>query len=769
MDGFGDVLRAMRIWQLGLMLWALAPLGATPLDVKPLPVERAWFLPGGESGAALAPGEVIVGEVEVPELSDKEAGVPGAWRGVLSVDVYGTSGAGEGKVTLEAIDPASGEAFAKGEATVSGSAPRAAWAAIASSAHGGSGVERLFDGDKSTDWHSRYGADQAKPPHWVGVELGKPQMIEGVRYVPRQGGFTNGVAKGYRVEIRRPGKLEWEAVEEGTSDRVSVADQRGPIEVRFEQPLRVDAFRFVVLSDWSGGGFGTASELSAIGLELPERGTAVEASERVWLEVPEELLALITGRRFGLQVASTGKDSVVVGTPRFCRIHEAPTAKLFGRSNGGVGPDKLGAGLLGFDGMTEHKQTVLSVMKVREEGPAAKAGLEVGDAVVSVGGEPLPVNDLNPGWAWFEHSHESVLGRASESALQAGRTTLDLGVLREGKVQTLKLKLPRMKAFTTMDPGTDPVAKEMLEDSLKWVRENQRPDGSWSGDMKRTAFAALALMATGEDSDLAQARKSIDWGLGKYPSPEKHGNLGFWSGSYMGILYAEWFLRTGDDRVLPHLDLMRDWAYEGQHNCKWDVPALGHGPSGLPYGQKALVAPACHLLVFEALAQRCGMESKLWELLLPYMEMSWSDPKEGGHGAMGYNRSYKDLGEFWSRSGLFAMAAHLRGERSDMEKSMTKIMVERHSWIRNSHAYGEPGGGIGLLALNLCDPANYTKVIKDYAWWFSLAWEPGYGLRFTTPHMGAPYMGEDDLMNVVYALVMQGPKRSLHLTGKKMK
>ncbi|MBK1825615.1 DUF6288 domain-containing protein [Haloferula rosea] len=748
---------------------AWLPVGATPLEVKPLSVERGWFLPGGESGAALAPGESVVGDVEVPELSEKEAGLPGAWRGVLALDVYGTSGNGSGRVKLEAIDPASGEAFAKAEAEVSGPAPRAVWAAIASSAQGGSDVSKVFDRNPKTDWHSRYGKDQPKPPHWIGVEFGQATVIEGVRYLPRQGGFTNGVAKDYRVEVRRAGRADWEVMEEGTSDRVSVADKRGPIEVRFEKPMAVEAFRFVVVSDWSGGGFGTAAELEAIGLKLPEREETVEASERAWLEVPAELLESLTGKRFGLRVVSAGGATVVVGTPRWCRIHEAPTGKLFGRSNGGLGPDKLGAGLLGFDGMTEHKQTVLSVMKVREGGPAAKAGLVVGDAIVSASGSPLPVNDLNPGWEWFQRSHEAVLGRATEAVLAAGGTTLDLGVLRDGKVQTLKVKLPRMKAFTTMNPETDPVAAELLEDSLNWVRENQRPDGSWSGDMKRTTFAGLALLATGEKRDVEQVKRAIDWGLEKFPSPEKHGNLGFWAGSYMGILYSEWYLRTEDDRVLAHLELMRDWAYEGQHNCKWDVPALGHGPSGLPYGEKALVAPACHLLVFEALAQRCGMESKLWELLMPYMEMSWSDPKEGGHGAMGYNRSYKDLGEFWSRSGLFATAAHLRGERQDMEKSMTKIMVERHSWFRNSHAYGEPGGGLGLLALNLCDPENYSKVIKDYAWWFSLAWEPDYGLRFTTPHMGAPYMGEDDLMNVVYALVLQGPKQSLHLTGKTSK
>jgi len=96
---------------------------------------------------------------------------------------------------------------------------------------------------------------------------------------------------------------------------------------------------------------------------------------------------------------------------------------------------------------------------------------------------------------------------------------------------------------------------------------------------------------------------------------------------------------------------------------------------------------------------------------------------------------------------------------------MTGFMEKNYPWIRNSHAYGEPGGSWGLLGLNLVKPEAYATVMKEYAWWFSLAWEPGHGLRFTQPHMGAPYMGDEDLINATYALVLQAPKRTLHLTG----
>ena len=666
---------------------------------------------------------------------------------------------------LEALDPRGGEVFASSSVEVSTRAPRPAWSVIGSSSQGGSEAERLFDGDAASDWHTRYGEDQPQPPHWAGLEFGKPELLEGIRYLPRQGGFANGVAKRYRVEVRRPG-ASWETVAQGESGP-EVAKERKAIEVRFPAPIEVEAFRFVIVSDWSGGGFGTGSEIEPIGVERPATSGPAAAVSRAWLEIPADLMEKLAGKTLGLKVVNSKGSTVIVGSPRFCRVHELPTEKLYGRSNGGSGPDKLGAGLLGFDALTEHRQSVLTVMEVRKGSPASKAKLRAGDAIVAIAGKPLATNDLEPGWEWFERSHEALLGRATEAALKAGSKALSLTVLREGTPVELALELPRGRAFTSMVPADDPEAAAMLKDLIGFLEKSQREDGSWSGDIIRTTFSSLALMATGERKYRSRVKKAVEWSLAKYPEPEKYGNLGFWAGAYAGILYSEWYLQTGDRQVLPHLDALRDWAVNGTHPSAWDVPALGHGPSGLPYENKALVAPTCHLLVFEALAARCGMKSGIWEKTMPFVEMAWSDPKEGGHGSLGYNRSYKDTGEFWSRSGLFAMAAHLRDQRQDMRDAMTGFMSGHHPWIRNSHAYGEPGGSWGLLGLNLAAPDAYREIIRDYGWWFSLAWEPGYGLRFTTPHMGAPYMGEDDLINATYALVLQSTRRSLHLTGLK--
>jgi len=724
----------------------------------PTDEQGTWPLPG-TMGYLLKNGAQRSAAVSIPELGDKEKEAGGTWRLVASTDLYGIAGGAGSEVTWEAADPATGEAFASTKAVVKRPSPRATWSVFSSSEQPGEEAKRAFDGNPKTIWHSRYGGGNVDGPHVIGVEFGIAQPLTGIRFTPREG-FANGNPLDYKLEYRSQG--QWREAKAGTVEK---GKETAPLEILFPEKTAVEAIRMTILSDITGGGFGACAEFTPLGITWPlPTEKPVLAAQRVAVEIPADLLTKLTGKRFVLRASSKGGNAVIGGID-LARIHTAPSPKLYGRSNGGVGPDKLGAGLLGFDALTEHQQKVLTLMTVRPDSPAAAAGLVAGDAILSLSGIPLAENDLRPGWEWLSHSHEAMLGRATEAALREKKSALVLGVLREGKETPITLQLPRTRPFTTMDPATDPEAAALLADMLHYAKTKQLPNGSWSNDIIRTTWSALALMATRDAAYKDQVKRAVDWSLAKYPKPENYGNLGFWSGAYAGILYSEWHLATGDERVLPHLDALRDWAFHGKHNSAWNVPALGHGPDGLPYEQKALVAPACHLLVFEALAMRCGMKSQLWEMLLPYMEMSWSDPKEGGHGSLGYNRSYKDTEEFWSRSGLFAIAAHLRGERQDMYDAMTAFMEKSHPWLRNTHAYGEPGAGWGLLALNLARPQAFRPVLQQYAWSFSLAWQPGYGLHFTTPHMGAPYMGEDDLLNAVYPLVLQAGKKSLTLTG----
>ena len=228
---------------------------------------------------------------------------------------------------------------------------------------------------------------------------------------------------------------------------------------------------------------------------VAKQGDLTAPLQRHWVLLDEEKMKSLLGQKITLRVSCAGPQGVVVSGVGMCRVYTKPTKKLMGKANGHLGPDLLGAGSLGFDALTVHKQRALQVLGVREGGPAATAGLEVGDVILEVNRKPLPENNIGPGWEWFEHSHEAILGRAVEQA-RGRKGIVSLSIVRGGEMKRLDLKLAKPMEFTTVNPAGDKVAAAMHQDMLDFLVRTQREDGSWSRDPIRTTFSALALLAT---------------------------------------------------------------------------------------------------------------------------------------------------------------------------------------------------------------------------------------------------------------------------------
>ena len=513
----------------------------------------------------------------------------------------------------------------------------------------------------------------------------------------------------------------------------------------------------------AGGWYGRATvELEGEGTLTARRGEAEAKASGgpglLELYLPAELV----GEGLTLELTGTGKASAL-GVERF---HHAPTRRLVGKANGHYGPDLLASGALGFTGLTEHRHRAFSVLDVRADGPAARAGLLVGDLVVAVEGEPLGSSSIAPGWAWFESSHEARLGRALEAAWGEGRGEVGLTIWRAGAAMELTLAFEFPAALDGGFPLEGPLAEALHRDLLHWTVTHQQQNGSWPGtDAVNPMLGGLALLGSGDPAHLPAIERCVEFLLKKNPSPSKMTGLAYWPLSFQGMLFCELYLAQGDAKLLPWIKEAIEWLPTTTHTCKWGMQAFGHGPDGLPYDNKALMACTAHLLVFDALARRCGVEAGVWEHIKEYVVHSWSDPEAGGHGAMGYNGSYRDKDEFWSRSGLTAMATALRGESGTMRERLCVIMAERHPWMLNSHAYGEPGAALGLMGLAVAHPESFDAVLPEYRWRFLNAWEPGFGLRYSTPHMGAPYMGGESILNLSYTVLFSAAHGGLVITG----
>lgn len=492
---------------------------------------------------------------------------------------------------------------------------------------------------------------------------------------------------------------------------------------------------------------------------------------RAWARLSEADCARLAGKQVTVEVTAEG-GAVVLDDLRCEHFHKAPSRELLGKENGVLGPDLLQNGPLGLTALTEHLHAGLSVIDVRPEGACAKAGLKAGDLIVAVDGNPFVRPSVDAGVEWFEGSHEAVLGRTALAAMEekARKGAFTITVLRPDGLKDLKLK-PELPALPGKDmPLDDKAGKLMYADMLAWIEKNQGGDGFWPAchDVN-TPIAALALLGTRDRKYQKQIKAAVDALLREHPDPTKMTGLAYWGMAFKGMLFCEYHLATGDPRTLEWVKAAMEWLPTTTHKSSWGMPAFGHGPDGLPYEDKALMAPCAHLLVFDALARRCGVKSKVWEHIEPYVLHSWSDPAQGGHGGMGYNASCKDESEFWSRSGLVALALHLRNDKPQMRDALAAFMAKRHQWMLNSHAYGEPGGALGLLALGVAAPEHFKKVMAEWRWRFAAGWEPGFGLRYSTPHMGAPYMGQEEIINPAYALLWSLDGKGLVMAGGEAK
>ena len=130
---------------------------------------------------------------------------------------------------------------------------------FASSVETGEGeASHLVDGDPETYWHTMYSVTVANYPHWVDFDAGKPKMMKGFTYLPRQDS-RNGRIKGYRVQVSMDGKNWGEAVASGEFE-----DNAKEKRVLFSKPVRARYLRFTALSSCDGQDFATGAEMTIL-------------------------------------------------------------------------------------------------------------------------------------------------------------------------------------------------------------------------------------------------------------------------------------------------------------------------------------------------------------------------------------------------------------------------------------------------------------------------------------------------------------------------
>lgn len=380
------------------------------------------------------------------------------------------------------------------------------------------------------------------------------------------------------------------------------------------------------------------------------------------------------------------------------------------------------------------------------------------DGVLFPGDRVVGVEDVT-----FSSNADSrmTLGDAIGRA-EATDGKLELAVRRDGRAQRVTLRLAAMGPFAANWPYGCMKSQRVLHGACEYLLEAQLPDGSIVTDGGMGTFlGGLLLLASGEARFLDGARRAAyATATMDFEKMETHN----WPMGYGGLLLAEYYLATGDERVLPKLQAICDHFAKGQMRCgSW-----GHiGPSA-GYGAMNQAGIVCTITL--VLAHECGLKvdrktlNRALSFYGRYAELGavpYGDHPPGVHIPDDNGKSASTavlcslLPEWLGASGVFAQS------------------VAMSYWMRET---GHTGGFFsmvwGPLACSLAGKGDFQRFMDYQEWHYNLCrtWR---GALVMLPYYEALTRFDDSSYNFFggefttggMALVFALPHRKLRILG----
>ena len=329
----------------------------------------------------------------------------------------------------------------------------------------------------------------------------------------------------------------------------------------------------------------------------------------------------------------------------------------------------------------------------------------------------------------FAHALEACQGTD-------GTGRMKVSIIRDGTPAEKTLEIGKSYGdFSTTYPFDCAKSDRILDELMRYLAERQQPDGTWGDRQHLNAFAALALLASGDDRYREHTRRAARAFAKRTSDVIDYTGYDCWTHSLYGTYLAEYYLATREAWVLPELEEINRWLPKAQMaNGGW-----GHRPAERPggngYGAICILAMQCKMTW--ALMRTCGLEideagfTKAHEFVargtneIGYV---WYADSIGGEG-------YADMGRTGAASIAHGLAADLPGYAEFALRSARCMGLNPDTF---SDTHGSPILGMGWTALGAAvDPKSFRSVMDENRWWFSLA-QCGDGPSTTSPPRQQP-------------------------------
>lgn len=387
----------------------------------------------------------------------------------------------------------------------------------------------------------------------------------------------------------------------------------------------------------------------------------------------------------------------------------------------GIGPDKEVPGFLVNLGPTGArailKESSFVVKHIFSGSPAANK-LRIDDEITGANGKPFSIHTfgkcygMNPG-PGYEGPIMDMGDAIEDSEGKDGILALDL--LRDGKPAKVDLPLEAIGRFSGSFPKRCPKSRKLAGRAMDYLLKHPEQR---CGIVHEKGLLGLAMLAQGKSKEAETL--ALQW---NQPPGEKEWT---WHPSYQAIFLAEYFLQTGDQRVLPTIgenckrlylsqvtnpDLYKDAMHSGQPQAENFLKGgNGHGARCAGYGTMTITT-LMGLLAWE-LAEDCGVKIENFHRDIAY-ECIHTHTHESGY--MGYRfatGSYTPVG----RQGL-NIIVHKVADHPDSDEYLSRVthgMVTSKTRLNDGHGDNALAWGWALLGIQLSGNDAAIRGIFDY-------------------------------------------------------
>jgi len=385
----------------------------------------------------------------------------------------------------------------------------------------------------------------------------------------------------------------------------------------------------------------------------------------------------------------------------------------------------------------------MRIREIEKGSPAEAADLKPGLIIDSINGEKL--RDIDPR---IQLGNMITAAEAKDGLLRMAITDKPGGTTRN-----VDVRIPVMGSFSPTWPINCPKSDKIVRNYAEYLKKPGAQKGL--ADM-----GMLFLLSTGDPADTEFVG---EWARGLNRVSTIPWHLG-----YGGLAICEYYLRTGDNAVIPIIQARADMLVRMENNGGWGqreaITALTYGGGGGHLNAAGLLCAA-----YLIMAKECGIEvpdETLNRVIAHFYRFAGRGNVPYGNGKP--EGGFTDNGKNGKNAIIMAAAANLTPNGQDSIYARARDTTSQFAFYSTGYMlHGHTGGGIGEIwrsasmgLLHEKTPNHYREFMDNRRWHYEMSrrYDGSFGIlggeRYDNPEWG-----------VGYALTFTVPRKTLRLTG----